>query len=168
MAFILAAQRDDDVLTAFARYRTYLASVRDSLPASVFALASSDWYFTPTDHRCPHDAWLESATFFEPSSGSRSEVRRTALRIRLLGAYHDGFIEFVYPDVFRYCLDGPGVSDGHCDWRYDEFRLFEAGHVIHEIEWRGAHQAARWLIEASDVQFEWHPKEIVPLPSTAG
>lgn len=89
MSFILSAQRDDDVVRAFERYRGYLQSVRHSLPESVFALASSDWYFSPHEHRCPHDAWLESITISEPSSGKRHEVRFTSIRIRLLAAYHE-------------------------------------------------------------------------------
>ena len=45
------------------------------------------------------------------------------------------------------------------DWRYDEFRLSPAGHVLHEIEWAGAPSVeARWLIEASDVQLTTYPR----------
>ena len=137
----------------------YLESVRGSMPESAFALASSDWYFSFTDHRCPHDAWLESVTISEPSSGDRHEVRSTSIRIRLLGAYHDGFIEFFYPSVVRYRLDASDCADGHQDWRYDEFRLSESGHVVHEIEWRGLHDDVRWIIESSEVQFQWYPNE---------
>lgn len=156
MSFILSAQRDD-VVRAFERYRSYLQSVRPSLPKSVFALASSDWYFSPHEHHCPHDGWLESITVSELSSGERHEIRSTSIRIRLLGAYHDGFIEFFYPQVFSYRLDAADSARGHRDWRYDEFRVSERGHIIHEIEWCGASDTARWLIEASDVQFHWHP-----------
>jgi len=46
---------------------------------------------------------------------------------------------------------------GHDDWRYDEFRLADEGHLIHEIEWWGRGEVARWVIEASDVQFSWYP-----------
>lgn len=145
------------MVRAFERYRGYLQSVRHSLPESVFALASSDWYFSPHDHRCPHDAWLESITISEPSSGKRHEVRFTSIRIRLLAAYHDGCIEFFYPRVFAYCLDAVDANAGLRDWRYDEFRLSDSGHVIHEIEWSGLHETARWVIESSDVQFQWLP-----------
>ena len=157
MSFILSEQRSDD--RAFERYRTYLQSVRHSLPAAVFALASSDWYFSFHEHRCPHDGWLESITISEPSSGERHEIRFTSVHVRLLGAYHDGFIEFFYPRVFRYSLDARDATNGLREWRYDEFRLSERGHVIHEIEWCGMHDTARWIIESSDVQFQWHPNE---------
>jgi hypothetical protein len=159
VSFILSAQRNADVARAFERYRTYLQGVRHSLPESVFALASSDWYFSPHERRCPHDAWLESVVISERSSGERDEVRSTSIRVRLLGAYHDGFIEFFYPRVLQYSLDGSDAANGLRDWCCDEFRLSERGHVIHEIEWCGAHDTARWVIEASDVQFQWHPKE---------
>jgi hypothetical protein len=45
----------------------------------------------------------------------------------------------------------------HRDWRYDEFRLSAAGHVLHEIEWAGPSSTSRWLIEASDVEYRWEP-----------
>ena len=48
---------------------------------------------------------------------------------------------------------------GHRDWLYDEFRLGDDGHILHEIEWSGPHETARWLIEASDVEFTWVPRE---------
>jgi hypothetical protein len=159
VSFILSNERDRDAVRAFERYRNYLQSVRHSLPESVFALASSDWYFSPSEHRCPHDAWLESVTISELSSGERRESRFTSIRIRLLGPYHNGVIEFVYPRVFRYSLDASAPAGGHRDWRYDEFRLSERGYVIHEIEWEGAQETARWVIESSDVHFQWHPKE---------
>jgi hypothetical protein len=118
----------------------------------------SEWYYDYDDHRCPHDAWLESLTLSEPATGARQEVRTVALHVRLLGSYHDGYIEFRYPRVFRYeCQLDPGAA-GHRDWRYDEFRLTEEGHVLHEIEWWGPKPVGRWIIEASDVEFAWHPK----------
>jgi hypothetical protein len=120
-------------------------------------LATSDWYFSFADHRCPHDAWLESATFSEPASGEQHEQRSVSLRIRLLGACHDGHIELFYPQVFRYSLACADASRGHGDWRYDEFRLSEHGHLLHEIEWWSPDAPAHWLIEASDVELRWLP-----------
>lgn len=159
VSLILAPQRDKDVVGALKRYREYIQSVRESLPEAVLALATSDWYYTLHDHRCPHDAWLESVTISEPSSGNRHEIRSTSIRVRLLGACHDGFIEFFYPRVFGYSLDVVDAAGGHRDWRYDEFRLSERGNVVHEIEWCGLHGTGRWIIEASDVHFAWIPKE---------
>ena len=155
--FILSDTRTTaDVFTAsFRRYREYLAEMKSGFPPSAYALATSDWYFNFQDPRCPHDAWLEEATFAEPASGERSEIRTTALRIRLLGAYHDGHIELVYSRVFRYECHANEASRGHGDWLYDEFRLSSSGQLVHEIEWSAG---ARWLIEAADVEFRWAPK----------
>jgi hypothetical protein len=156
MAFILAADgRDDDVVNAFRRYQDYLQSLRDTFPPSAFALATSDWYFNFNDHRCPHDAWLETAVISEPSSGARSEERSLSLNVRLLGAYHDGHIELHYPQVFAYALHVSHGESGHGDWRYDELRVSDRGRLIHEIEWR---KTGVWVIEASDLEFRWVPK----------
>jgi hypothetical protein len=158
MTYVLAKDgRHDDVVAAFRRYREYLESVKDSFPPSAYALATSDWYFYPRDHRCPHDAWLESLSLAEPSSGSRHEIRTLSLQARLLGAYHDGYIELRYPRVFRYCLDIDDGEMGHRDWRYDEFRVSDGGRLIHEIEWWGPRQTGTRLIEASDLEFRWVP-----------
>ena len=99
---------------------------------------------------------LKSVLFNEPSCGERSEDRTVAIRVRLLGAYHDGHIELVYPHVFQYNLYLQDAAHGHRDWRYDEFRLSGAGHLVHEIEWSGPANVGRWLIEASDFIYTWH------------
>jgi hypothetical protein len=148
MPFILSAQRDADAVRAFADYREYLAREGHRFPPNAWALATSDW--SPA----PHDAWLESVTIREPSRGARHEIRRTAIRVRLLGGYHDGHIEIVYPRVFAYRLDPVDVEYGHNDWRYDEFRVTGGGRLVHEIEWAGG---GTWLIEANDIIYRWHP-----------
>jgi hypothetical protein len=78
----------------------------------------------------------------------------------LLGAYHDGFIELTYPRVFRYSLVACSSGRGLGDWLYDEFRVASGGHLVHEIEWAGFsdQEGSRWIIEASDVEFQWLPK----------
>jgi hypothetical protein len=146
--------RDDDVVGAFERYRDHVKSVKDAFPPSAYSLATSDWYFNFEDHRCPHDAWLESFHLTEPASGKRQEIRTLSLDIRLLGAYHDGYIELRYPRVFGYRLNLDTGQRGHGDWRYDELRLSDRGRLTHEIEWR---DGGRWLIEASDLEFRWLP-----------
>jgi hypothetical protein len=102
---------------------------------------------------------LESATFLEPSEGERHENRTLSLRLRLLGAYHDHWLEFFYPQVFSYTLSNAAAVGGHGDWRYDEFRLSKAGMLLHEIEWAGPPGIeARWVIEANDVIFTSVPR----------
>jgi hypothetical protein len=154
-------EREADVLGAYGRYQQYLRTQQQRFPAGAFALGTAEWWYDPADHKCPHDAWLESITITEPSLGERSEQRHTSIQVRLLGAYHDGYIELCYPRVYRYSLGAPAAEIGLGDWRYDEFTLSAAGHVIHEIEWAG-HQfggeGGRWVIEASDVEYNWLPK----------
>lgn len=142
----------------FERYRDYLQQHRASFPPGALSLATAPWYFDFDDHRCPHDAWLQKVSLSEPASGERQEKRTNTLSIRLLGAYHDGEIEFLYPRVFRYDLAMTDVVHGHHDWRYDEFRLSEGGHLVHEIEWSGPKATGRWLIQANDVEYRWIPR----------
>lgn len=159
MSYILSAQRDvdnpDEAKRLWNLYREYLRENQARFPPGAHTLASSDWYFGFEDHRAPHDAWLESATFAEPALGARSEVRHLSLRLRLLGAYHDQWLEFFYPKVFAYEMSSQRSDAGHGDWLYDEFRLTSQGHLLHEIEWAGkaGSSGSRWLIEASDVEF---------------
>jgi hypothetical protein len=159
MTFLLSTDGfDADGLGHYQRYKAYLRSVQAVFPPSAFALAFSDWYHDYSDHRCPHDSWLESVTVREPATGERQEERTLSIAVRLLGAYHDGHIELLYPRVFSYRLDTWQGEAGHCDWRYDELRLSERGTLIHEIEWCHMRDTGRWLIEASDLEFRWLPK----------
>jgi hypothetical protein len=163
VTYILAAQLHDELTgdSAFGRYQEYLASVREHMPPSAYALATSSWYFDNRDHRAPHDAWLETASVVERFDPDEPKRRTVAVELRLLGAYHDGYIELSYRDVSRYRIDlSPREKDsrrGHRDWRYDEFRLASHGRVEHEIEWWGIRQTGNWLIEAADVEYRWQP-----------
>jgi hypothetical protein len=162
MSFILSAQldsNDHEPGAPWLRYQEYVRSNRASFPASAYGLATSEWFFGSEDHRAPHDAWLESATFEEPSSGTRSEVRHLSLRVRLLGAYHDMDLELFYPKVHSYSLSHPMADAGHFDWRYHELRVSDQGRLIHEIEWSGRPEVeGRWLLEVSDVHFSAVPR----------
>ena len=155
--FILAAQRDRDVAEAFRRYAEYVESMRDAFPPGALELARSDWYFDFNDRRCPHDGWLESVSIRELGTGDRSSIRVSELRVRLLGAYHDGHVELLYTGVRGYELSGSDVSGGHGDWGYDEFRLGADNRLVHEIEWSGG---SRWLIECEDVVHKWLPMKL--------
>jgi hypothetical protein len=158
MAYILTSEREADPQGSFDRYRRYVEGARDSFPPSALKLATADWYYDATDHRCPHDAWLEAINITEPSFGSRHQERSTSIMVRLFGAYHDGYIELHYPQVFAYSLGASDVESGHRDWLYDEFRVTEARRLIHEIEWRGFDARLSWIIEASDCEYRWLPK----------
>ena len=157
MTFILSKQRDTDVAKAFERYRKYLDSSKHIFPPSAFELATSQWYFDPAEHKCPHDGWLETCAIAEASSGGKNEFRIVTITNTLLVAYHDGYIRFYYPKVFAYRLDSISTESGHQDWRFDEFRVSDSGRLVHEIEWCGDKHTAKWSIEADDVQLIWMP-----------
>jgi hypothetical protein len=162
MAYILEDQRHQDEPEAtrlWHEYERYIQENKSAFPPGAYELATSGWYYGFSDHRAPHDAWLEWAKFEEPATGQRSENRHLSLRVRLLGACHDQYLEFFYPIVYSYSLANGSSVGGHADWRYDEFRLSPAGHLLHEIEWAGPPGIeARWLIEASDVQFSCYQR----------
>jgi hypothetical protein len=157
MAYILGEQRNVDCKGSFERYSEFLRINKEAFPAQAFALATSDWYYNPEDPRCPHDSWLEKISIAENAEGTRQEIRQTNIHIRLLGAYHNGYIELFYPEVFIYSLQMINCTRGHLDWLYDEFRLSSTGHLIHEIQWAGAYDSGTWVIEASDVEYKWFP-----------
>jgi len=155
MSYILEAQRDDDCAAAFDRYCRYVEESKDLFPPGAYELASSAWYFNFTDHRCPHDGWLENVQIIESGNGERGEIRTTEIRLRLRGAYHDGYIELCYPGTVRYMISNTCYKTEPRDWRYDEFRVSPKGHVIHEIEWVGPKGTPNWIIEATDVRYRW-------------
>jgi len=162
MTFILSENRSniEVVASTFEKYFEYLKSEKEQFPKSAYQLATSDWYYDPRDPKCPHDSWLINLSIGESGTGERNEIRSKDIKVKLLGAYHDGHINLHYQKVRRYALGHqPNVTatdqslQGHGDWLYDEFRLSENGLVLHEIEWTHGH----WLIEAADVEFQWVP-----------
>jgi hypothetical protein len=149
------------------RYGEYLESVQNHLPLSAYAYATAPWHYDPSDHRCPHDAWVESVTIYEEKNDDNPIDRTINIRIRLLGAYHDGHIELIYQDVNSYALSKPsGIPDTdsigqwnvkyHWDWLFDEVRLSDRGMAIHEIVFASD---AHWQIECRDMAYEWKPLE---------
>ena len=121
------------------------------------AFYKHDWYFDPTDHRCPHDAWLDSICISEVASGARQEVRVTKIIIRLLGAYHDGYISLMYSNVHEYYLDSSSLVSGHGDWVSDDISS-EDSRVYHNIRWSGGIKGPiTWRIVAESVSFAWDP-----------
>lgn len=146
--YILAAQRDKDVVGAFSRYTQYLRDNKENFPESAYMLATSDWYFSNVAHRAPHDARLTKFQINEFNGAS------SAL-IRLRSAFDTGFIEFRYSNLISYNLSSELLTSGHGDWRYDEFRLDAHGNLIHEIEWWSISGEARWTLVASDLEHKW-------------
>ncbi len=151
MSFILEPDIHDpnlpieEIFDRFRRYAEFLEAIRERLPAGACAYAFSPWH-NSFDRQAPHDSWLEELTMQVASSGKRHQYRHLQIHVRLLGAYHDGMIEFHYRNVYDCSL----VSVN--EWMYDEVRLSEDGHVIHEIRFDAN---SRWLIECEDFTYEW-------------
>ena len=119
MAYYLSDQREDDVVGAYRRYQNYLKENREKFPPGALALATADWYYNPSDHRSPHDAWLEDLRVVE--AGDENQRNRTSsITIRLLGAFHDGHIEISYPRIFGFEMKSISVEHRLGDWLYDE------------------------------------------------
>src|SRR5215471_11456808 len=68
----MTSQRSWDKL----RRRLRLATM-SHLPS----FASAEWYTDYNDHRCPHDAWLETVEIAEPAMGKRNELRTTTITV---------------------------------------------------------------------------------------
>ncbi len=137
-------------------YEQYLQSVREHLPESAYTFATTAPFRRDGSL---HDAWVEAFTISEPSRGERSEIRDIEIHVRLLGAWHDGYIELHYKGVRRYSLVTPELPPdwmmGHGDWLIDEVRLSKRGLVENEIVfWT----RSRWLIECADIEYAWQPR----------
>jgi hypothetical protein len=159
MAFVLSENRSGtarELQESFERYRLYLVENKAIFPPSAFQLASSDWYFSLSDQRSPHDGWLEDFEVFERDQGAQTD-RAVGINVRVRSVRQDRYLDFYYPRVYSYRIELIDGRFGHRDWRYDEFRLSDAGHVVHEIEWAGPVEVARWIIVASDVHLSHRP-----------
>lgn len=133
---------------------------RMTAPRQLPDFAQADWYSDPTDHRCPHDAWLESIKISEPTEGERKGKRKTAITIRLLGAYHDGHIVFRYADIGSFAIGSPSSDRGLGDWLEDRYSVTSLGSLRHEITWCfGTDAKSFWFIEAGSISYEWIPKK---------
>ncbi len=123
--------------------------------------ATAEWYSDPTDHRCPHDAWMESLEISEPATGERNEKRATAITLKLFGAYHDGHIVFRYVGVKEYSVKSFACERGSGDWLHDEILVTVDDTLVHHITWAGggSGRSSQWRIEAEDVSYEWIPKK---------
>ena len=145
-----------DVAKAFQEYRNFLNASKDRFPASAFEFAAAPWHYDHEDHRCPHDAWVESVLLREPSSGPRHEKRELEIEVRLLGAFHDGYLHLFYERVHSYSFGGKKQRGQiwHGDWLIDEVSISASGFVSHEVLFSSD---SRWTIEAEDIRYRWTP-----------
>lgn len=143
---------------------SYLQFVRenaDKYPPNAWGFALASWHYDTRDSRCPHDSWIESISIKEiTQQDSNSNSRIINISIKLLGAYHDGFIVLHYTNVRNYKMDLSqcvvrGVQlRGHGDWIVDEVLPAKERGVVHEIKFEAA---GSWLIECADILYSWQP-----------
>jgi hypothetical protein len=152
-----ASEDHDFVRTRYEQYANYLGSVEARLPLNARHFATIPWHYDHEDHRCPHDAWLETLNITEASSGERHERRGISIRIRLLGDYHDGHLELKYEEVDIHSVETPAGLElpgqsGHGDWLIDEITLGESDSVVHQILFSRGYT---WRIQSRDVLAGW-------------
>jgi hypothetical protein len=164
MSFLIDAYEGwsgEEAEQRFKVYAEYLEKVKSALPKSAFSFVTAHWHYQFLDRHCPHDGWVEHLTIWESASGDRQEQREIQIEMRLLGSFHKEYLELNYKDVRSYELRAQPHANqqasrnvGHGDWLIDEVRLSENHLVLHEILFR---DRGRWLIEASDILWEWKP-----------
>jgi hypothetical protein len=171
MAYILPSDLPDPQSRLFTKkskeawkqYRSHLLTWQKRLPPKALAFALADWHYDHSDHRCPHDSWLEDLRIEEGPGASPVHERTIRIVILLLGAYHDGQLRVVYDNVFSYALDfAPpktrATSRSHGDWLIDEIRSEgHRGRATHEIHWANG---GEWIIEAAEIEAIWEPHPI--------
>jgi hypothetical protein len=107
---------------------------------------------------------LESVEVSEPAEGERREMRKTAITVRLLGAYQDGHIVFRYSDVSSFAIGSPSSGRGLGDWLEDRYSFTSVGSLRHEITWcLGPNSKSFWFIEAGSISYDWIPKKGDPV-----
>ena len=136
-----------DVSKQWEMYYSYLDVFLHRIPSSISSLIVSNDYYNPKSVFSPHDSWLESLIVEVKSSGNRSEFRTTDIKVKLLGAYHDRYLYFIYKNVFSYSQTVSQVNPG--DWLYDEYQLSTNDKIIHEI----AFDNGDLKIECEDIEF---------------
>lgn len=109
MTFILNSDRPENSFEQWTdgwkAYCDYLETVKDRLPRSPYEFATADWHYNFSDHKSPHDSWLEQLTISERATGERKQHRSIEIFVRLFAAYHDGYIELTYKKVRGYFIE---------------------------------------------------------------
>lgn len=159
MKYLVFPSSDPQTASAVWRsYREHVARIEPRLPSRVRSFASQEWYYDPNDHRCPHDAWLESLTVSDSKANLKSgDNLKVDITVRLLGAYHDRALIFGYTDVRSYQLCGTignAAEAWHGDWLVDEFNVTNDGFVTHEMQWSSG---STWYFESRDIEFSDFP-----------
>lgn len=139
-------------------YEEDLAPIVSQLPVDARKYALASWHCDPTDHRCIHDAWVETISVVEAGTGARKEIRSMGVVIRLLAAHHDRRLILKFPGVRRYSVqrlqsqfDRPNA--GHGDVLDDSIKLASDGYLLYTLRT----EFGTVEIEAKDLQFSQQP-----------
>jgi hypothetical protein len=122
-------------------YWSYLETVKDIMPAELFAFASN-----PTNHDLSspnslHDAWLEEWSIAEVTLPNEKRSKRLIeIRARFLGPQHDRHIYLTYKNVGHYTAHNPEEFAspptgrvGHGDLIIHELTVVREGLFEHEL-----------------------------------
>jgi len=161
MEFLKKSDDPGIVQKQFEAYQVYLESIRERLPHETSCFVTALWYYDTRHSQCPHDSWVEFLTISEMVEQDDIQARHVNIHVKLLGAYHDGYIDFFYKKVRHYDLKVPTNLHlmtkyrlGHGDWLIDEIRLSGDSLVIHEIAFSNGHT---WTIECESIDYQWIP-----------
>ena len=139
-------------------YHQHLESKRNKMTDTLQEFAFAGWHYDFTDHKCPHDGWLENLNMVEKVVNDKdgNEARLIDISIKLLGAYHDLYIYLEYYRVKTYCFDQPRRDSvfphnrsTHSDWLLDELVIEGKKNYIHKIIWSSG---ATWYIHFEDIK----------------
>ncbi len=137
-------------------YPPYFEKVKHRFPPGALAFASAEGRYDINDRRCLHDAWVESFHVIEGNDDCGDRRRGIRIEARLLGPYHDRYVNLSYADVQRFSVDVRRFQQMDCyrafgDLLIDEVRLGRRGLVVHEAQFTNG----RWVIECADISHEW-------------
>lgn len=140
----------------FKGYLRYLDSIQARLPAHVFAFAADPSHYDLQSRSSLHDAWLQSLTIGETAQGERREVRRTEIRLSLLGPHHDRHIHLHYTGVEAYAFQSPArygepryTHTAHGDLLTHAVWVNSTGLLVHDIVFE---RGTTLRIECTDIQ----------------
>lgn len=150
-----------EAVRSWEEYENFLETIKDDLPKSSRDFFLATWHYDKDDHRCLHDAWLESLVISESPPAQEAERRQIEISIRLLGSYHDGYMTIRYHGVRRYLITTPPkaatppATDGHGDLLADEVSMSEYGFPVHYMEFS---RGSLLEIEYQELEWDWRLK----------
>ena len=125
--------KDETGAINFDNYFSYIESIKEKLPVSVYNYAISYEHYNLSSHASLHDAWLEHYEVREVASGSRNENRKIEVFVEFLGPFHDKRLKFHYKGVSQYSGEATDCKKGMGDLNYHEFSKNEDDSIKHKF-----------------------------------